>query len=58
MLPEEGFTVLVTRITDSNARYLRLATYQGDCWMDNSDEYGKPNPHPVIAWMPVRDVYR
>lgn len=57
-LPEIGFDVLVTRQKDKGARYRKIATYQGDCWMDNSDEYGKPNPDPVIAWTPIPDVYK
>ena len=56
-LPEIGYNVLVTRQTESNARYTRIASRQDDCWMDSTDEYGKPNPHPVIAWMPMPDAY-
>lgn len=56
-LPEIGYSVLVTRQTESNTRYVRIATRQDDCWMDNTDGYGKPNPHPVIAWMPIPDAY-
>lgn len=56
-LPEIGYNVFVTRQTESNARYVRIASRQDDCWMDNTDEYGKPNPHPVIAWMPMPDAY-
>lgn len=56
-LPEIGYNVLVTRQTESNARYTRIASRQDDCWMDSKDEYGKPNPHQVIAWMPMPDAY-
>ena len=56
-LPEIGYNVLVTRQTESKARYTRIASRQDDCWMDSTDEYGKPNPHPVIAWMPMPDAY-
>lgn len=56
-LPEIGYNVLVTRQTESNARYIRIASRQDDCWMDSTDEYGKPNPHLVIAWMPMPDAY-
>ncbi len=57
-LPEIGYNVLVTRQTESNARYIRIASRQDDCWIDSTDEYGKPNPHPVIAWMPMPDAYK
>ena len=56
-LPEIGYSVLVTRQTENNTRYVRIASRQDDCWMDNADTYGKPNPHPVIAWMPMPDAY-
>ena len=56
-LPEIGYNVLVTRQTESNSRYIRIASRQDDCWMDSTDEYGKPNPHPVIAWMPIPNAY-
>lgn len=56
-LPEIGYNVFVTRQTENNTRYVRIASRQDDCWMDNSDTYGKPNPHPVIAWMPMPDAY-
>ena len=56
-LPEIGYSVLVTRQTESNTRYVRIASRQDDCWMDNADKYGKPNPHPVIAWMPIPNAY-
>lgn len=56
-LPEIGYSVFVTRQTESNARYVRIASRQDDCWMDNTDKYGKPNPHQVIAWMPMPDAY-
>jgi hypothetical protein len=56
-LPEIGYSVLVTRQTESNTRYVRIASRQDDCWMDNTDKYGKPNPHQVIAWMPMPDAY-
>lgn len=57
-LPEIGYSVLVTRQTESNTRYIRIASRQHDCWMDNTDKYGKPNPHQVIAWMPMPDAYK
>ena len=56
-LPEIGYNVLVTRQTESNTRYIKIASRQDDCWMDNTDKYGKPNPHQVIAWMPMPDAY-
>lgn len=56
-LPEEGYSVLVTRITDDSYKYMRVATYQGDCWMDDTDKFNKPNPHKVIAWMPLPEPY-
>ena len=56
-LPEIGYSVLVTRQTENNTRYVRIASRQDDCWMDNTDKYGKPNPHPVIAWQPMPDAY-
>lgn len=56
-LPEIGYNVFVTRQTESNARYVRIASRQDDCWMDNTDKYGKPNPHQVIAWMPMPNAY-
>lgn len=56
-LPEIGYSVLVIRQTESNTRYVRIASRQDDCWMDNTDKYGKPNPHPVIAWMTMPDAY-
>ena len=56
-LPEIGYSVLVTRQTESNSRYIRTASRQDDCWMDDTDKYGKPNPHHVIAWMPMPDAY-
>lgn len=56
-LPEIGYSVLVTRQTESNTRYIRIASRQDDCWMDNTDKYGKPNPHQVIAWMPMPGAY-
>ena len=56
-LPEEGYSVLVMRITDDNYKYMRVATYQGDCWMDDTDKFNKPNPHKVIAWMPLPTSY-
>ena len=56
-LPEIGYSVLVTRQTENNTRYVRIASRQDDCWMDSTDEYGKPNPHPVIAWMQMPDAY-
>lgn len=56
-LPDEGYRVLVTRITDENYKYMRVATYQGDCWMDDTDKFNKPNPHKVIAWMPLPEPY-
>lgn len=56
-LPEIGYNVLVTRQTENNTRYVRIASRQDDCWMDNTDKYGKPNPHPVIAWMPMPNAY-
>ena len=56
-LPEIGYSVLVTRQTESNTRYIKIASRQDDCWMDNTDKYGKPNPHQVIAWMPMPDAY-
>lgn len=52
-LPEMGYNVLVVRQTESNARYIRVASRQDDCWMDSTDEYGKPNRHQVILWMPL-----
>lgn len=57
-LPEEGYSVLVMRITDENYKYMRVATYQGDCWMDDTDIFNKPNPHKVIAWMPLPKPYK
>lgn len=57
-LPEEGYSVLVMRITDENYKYMRVATYQGDCWMDDTDKFNKPNPHKVIAWMPLPQPYK
>ena len=56
-LPEIGYSVLVTRQTESNTRYIRIASRQDDCWMDNTDKYGMPNPHQVVAWMPMPDAY-
>lgn len=56
-LPDKGYSVLVMRITDDGYKYMRAATYQGDCWMDNTDEFNKPNPHKVIAWMPLPQPY-
>ncbi len=56
-LPDEGYSVLVMRITDDNYKYMRVATYQGDCWMDDTDKFNKPNPHKVIAWMPLPKPY-
>ena len=56
-LPDEGYSVLVTRIIDDNCKYVRIASYQGDCWMDNTDEFNKPNPHKVIAWQPFSKPY-
>lgn len=55
--PDEGYSVLVMRITDDNYKYMRVATYQGDCWMDDTDKFNKPNPHKVIAWMPLPQPY-
>ena len=57
-LPVLGLNVLVTRRMDNGVRYVRIASYQGDCWMDNTDEYMKPNPHPVIAWKSMPMAYR
>lgn len=57
-LPDEGYSVLVMRITDENYKYMRVATYQGDCWMDDTDKFNKPNPHKVIAWMPLPQPYK
>lgn len=57
-LPDKGYSVLVMRITDDSYKYMRVATYQGDCWMDNTDEFNKPNPHKVIAWMPLPQPYK
>lgn len=57
-LPDEGYSVLVMRITDENYKYMRVATYQGDCWMDDTDIFNKPNPHKVIAWMPLPQPYK
>lgn len=57
-LPEEGYSVLVMRITDDSYKYMRVATYQGDCWMDDTDKFNKPNPHKVIAWMPLPQPYK
>lgn len=57
-LPEIGYSVLVTRQTESNTRYIRIASRQDDCWMDNTDKYGEPNPHQVIAWIPMPDAYK
>lgn len=57
-LPDEGYSVLVTRITDENYKYMRVATYQGDCWMDDTDKFNKPNPHKVIAWMTLPEPYK
>ena len=56
-LPDEGYSVLVMRITDDNYKYMRVATYQGDCWMDDTDKFNKPNPHKVIAWMPLPEPF-
>lgn len=56
-LPLIGANVLVTRRMDNGVRYVRIASYQGDCWMDNTDEYMKPNPHPVIAWKSMPMAY-
>ena len=56
-LPEKGYSVLVTRIIDDNCKYVRIASYQGDCWMDNTDEFNKPNPHKVIAWQSLSPCY-
>lgn len=56
-LPEIGYSVLVTRQTENNTRYVRIASRQDDCWMDNIDKYEKPNPHQVIAWMPMPTAY-
>lgn len=56
-LPEIGYSVLVTRQTESNTRYIRIASRQDDCWMDNTDRYLEPNPHQVIAWIPMPDAY-
>ena len=56
-LPEIGYSVLVTRQTESNTRYIRTASRQDDCWMDDTDKYGSPNPHQVITWMPMPDAY-
>ena len=56
-LPEIGYNVFVTRQTENNTRYVRIASRQDDCWMDSTDKYGKPNPHQVIAWMPMPDAY-
>lgn len=57
-LPDEGYSVLVMRITDENYKYMRVATYQGDCWMDDTDKLNKPNPQKVIAWMPLPEPYK
>ena len=57
-LPDKGYSVYVTRITDDNCKYVRIASYQGDCWMDNTDEFNKPNPHKVIAWQPLPESYK
>lgn len=57
-LPDEGYSVLVMRITDENYKYMRVATYQGDCWMDDTDKFNKPNPHKVIAWMSLPEPYK
>lgn len=57
-LPDEGYSVLVMRITDDSYKYMRAATYQGDCWMDDTDKFNKPNPHKVIAWMPLPEPYK
>ena len=57
-MPEIGYNVLVTRITDNGHKYVRIATRQDDCWMDNSDEYMRPNPHAVLAWMPIPEEYK
>ena len=57
-LPDEGYSVLVMRITDDSYKYMRVATYQGDCWMDDTDKFNKPNPHKVIAWMPLPEPYK
>lgn len=56
-LPLLGVNVLVTRRRDNGVRYVRIASYQGDCWMDNTDEYMKPNQHPVIAWKSMPMAY-
>ena len=56
-LPLLGVNVLVTRRMNNGVRYVRIASYQGDCWMDNTDEYMKPNPHPVIAWKSMPMAY-
>lgn len=56
-LPDEGYSVLVMRITGDNYKYMRVASYQGDCWMDDIDKFNKPNPHKVIAWMPLPKAY-
>lgn len=56
-LPVIGVNVLVTRRMDNGVRYVRIASYQGDCWMDNTDEYMKPNPNPVIAWKSMPMAY-
>jgi hypothetical protein len=56
-LPKIGYSVLVTRITENGSKYVKIATLQEDCWMDNSDEYMKPNSHTVIAWMPMPDAF-
>lgn len=57
-LPEKGFTVLVTRLTNDNITYIELASLQDDCWMSNCDEYDKPTDHKVIAWMPLPEPYK
>lgn len=57
-LPEVGFSVLVTRITNNGNMYKRIASYQEECWMDDTDKYGEPNSDTVIAWMPLPESYK
>ena len=56
-LPEVGYCVLVTRITKNGDMYIKIASYQEECWMDDTDKYGEPNSDTVIAWMSLPQPY-
>lgn len=57
-LPEAGYSVLVTRITNNGDIYEKIASFQEECWMDDNDKYGKPNSDTVLAWMPLPEPYK